>query len=101
MTAGMHRDATSMSSRMLCVHQQPEVNYLPCFGPQLISLEEYFPVEIDLLENLDIVYITLLVGTCAPVREREIERERDRDRESMCERKPLGWPPCHLLRGTS
>ena len=49
-------------------HQQPEVNYLPRFSPQLISLEEqtlrvYFSGEIDLLENLDIVHITLLVDT--------------------------------------
>jgi hypothetical protein len=48
------------------IHQQPEVNYLPRFGPQLISLEEqtlrvYSSGETDLLENLDIVHITLLV----------------------------------------
>ena len=48
-------------------HQQPEVNYLPRFSPQLISLEYsslrlQYSREIDLLENLDIVHITLLVG---------------------------------------
>ena len=53
-------------------HQQPEVNYLPRFGPQLISLEEYtlsvyFSGEIDVLENLDIVHITLLVDGPLPV----------------------------------
>jgi hypothetical protein len=43
-------------------HQQPEVNYLTRFGHQLISLEECPSArEIDLLENLDIVHITLLV----------------------------------------
>ena len=47
-------------------HQQPEVNYLPRFSPQLISLEYrslrlQYSREIDLLENLDIVHITLLV----------------------------------------
>ena len=52
-------------------HQQPEVNYLPRFGPQLISLEEcslrlHSPRGIDLLENLDIVHITLLVDTTPP-----------------------------------
>ena len=50
-------------------HQQPEVNYLPLFGPQLTSLEEstlrvYFSGEIDLFENLDIVHITMLVVRC-------------------------------------
>ena len=47
-------------------HQQPEVNYLPRFSPQLISLERYTlsvyrAGEIDLFENLDIVHIRLLV----------------------------------------
>jgi len=47
-------------------HQQPEVNYLPRFSPQLISLERYTlsvyrAGQIDLLENLDIVHIRLLV----------------------------------------
>ena len=47
-------------------HQQPEVNYLPRFSPQLISpamytLSVYIAGEIDLFENLDIVHITLLV----------------------------------------
>ena len=47
-------------------HQQPEVNYLPRFSPQLISLERYtlsvyLAGEIDLFENLDIVHIRLLV----------------------------------------
>ena len=49
------------------VHQQPEVNYLPRFSPQLIALERYTlsvyrAGEIDLFENLDIVHIRLLVG---------------------------------------
>ena len=49
-------------------HQQPEVNYLPRFSPQLISLERYTlsvyrAGEIDLFENLDIVHIRLLVVT--------------------------------------
>ena len=49
-------------------HQQPEVNYLPRFSPQLISLERYTlsvyrAGEIGLFENLDIVHIRLLVGT--------------------------------------
>jgi len=48
-------------------HQQPEVNYLPRFSPQLISLERYTlgvyrAGEIDLFDNLDIVYIRLLVA---------------------------------------
>jgi hypothetical protein len=54
-------------------HQQPEVNYLPRFGLQLISLERspcegYHAREIDFLENLDIVHITLLVagGSSSP-----------------------------------
>ena len=47
-------------------HQQPEVNYLPRFSPQLISLERYTlsvyrTGEIDLFENLDIIHIRLLV----------------------------------------
>ena len=47
-------------------HQQPEVNYLPRFSPQLISLERYTlsvyrAGEIDLFENLEIVHIRLLV----------------------------------------
>ena len=47
-------------------HQQPEVNYLPRFSPQLISLERYTlsvyrAGEIDLFENLDKVHIRLLV----------------------------------------
>ena len=51
-------------------HQQPEVNYLPRFSPQLISLERYTlsvhrAGEIDLFENLDIVHIRLLVAPCA------------------------------------
>ena len=42
---------------ILSSHQQPEVNYLPRFGPQLISLERYTlsvtrAGEIDLFENL-------------------------------------------------
>ena len=53
------------------LHQQPEVNFLPRFGPQLISLEEcslrlHYSREIDLRENLDIVHITLPVA--APAR---------------------------------
>ena len=49
------------------VHQQPEVNYLPCFSPQLISLERYTlsvyrAGETDLFENLHIVHFRLLVG---------------------------------------
>jgi len=58
-------DNRSIAKRR-CNHQQPEVNYLPRFGPQLICLERS-PLrgdhsrEIDLLENLDIVHITLLV----------------------------------------
>ena len=48
-------------------HQQPEVNYLPRFSPQLSSLERkmlsiYRAGEIDLFENLDIVHIRLLVA---------------------------------------
>jgi hypothetical protein len=31
---------TSLLLLLLYYHQQPEVNYLPRFGPQLISLEE-------------------------------------------------------------
>ena len=50
------------------IHQQPEVNYLPRFSPQLISLERYTlsvyrAGEIDLFENLDIVHLRLLVDT--------------------------------------
>ena len=62
------RDAVhELAKKIAAVHLQPEVNYLPRFSPQLISLEEYtlrvyFPGEIDLLEKLDIVHITLLVG---------------------------------------
>ena len=57
-------------------HQQPEVNYLPRFSPQLVSpvmytLSVYIAGEIDLLENLDTVHITLLV-------ERSILSGRDR-----------------------
>ena len=52
-------------------HQQPEVNYLPRFSLQLNTLEEsslrlYYSREIDLLENLDVVHITLLVDSCRP-----------------------------------
>ena len=48
------------------IHQQPEVNYLPRFGPHLISLERlmlsiYCAGEIDPFENLDIFPIRLLV----------------------------------------
>ena len=48
-------------------HQQPEVDYLPRFSPQLIFLERYtlsvYRVgEIDLFENLDKVHIRLLVA---------------------------------------
>ena len=51
-------------------HQQPDVNYLPRFSPQLISLERYTlsvyrAGGIDHFENLDIVRIRLLVGVCA------------------------------------
>ena len=54
-------------------HQQPEMNHLPRFSPQLISLERYTlsvyrAGEIDLFENLDIVQITLLVARSLPVR---------------------------------
>ena len=52
-------------------HQQPEVNYLPRFSPQLIfpamyTLSMYIAGETNLLENLDIVHITWLVvrGRC-------------------------------------
>jgi len=50
----------------LAIHQQPEVNDLPRFSPQLISLERYTlsvyrAGEIDLFENLDIVHNRLLV----------------------------------------
>jgi hypothetical protein len=53
-------------------HQQPEVNYLPRFSPQLISLERntlsvYRAWEIDLFEHLDIVHIRLLVADTASV----------------------------------
>ena len=53
---------------LLPSHQQPEVNYLPRFSPQLISLERYTlrvyrAGEIDLFDNLDIVHIRLLVVT--------------------------------------
>ena len=52
-------------------HQQPEVNCLPRFSPQLISpamytLSVYIAGGIDLLENLDIVHITLLVVVVSP-----------------------------------
>ena len=55
------------------VHQQPEVDYLPLFSPQLISLERctlsvYCAGEIDLLENLDLVHIRLLVDARNPGR---------------------------------
>ena len=30
----------AQTQKVLSCHQQPEVNYLPRFGPQLISLEE-------------------------------------------------------------
>ena len=48
------------------LHQQPEVNYLHRFSPQLISLERYTlsvyrAGEIELFGNLDIVHIRLLV----------------------------------------
>ena len=47
-------------------HQQPDVNSLPRFSSQLISLERYTlsvygEGEIDLFEKLDIVNIRLLV----------------------------------------
>ena len=47
-------------------HQQPEVNFLPRFSPQLMSLERYTlsvcrAGRIDLFENLDIVHIRLPV----------------------------------------
>ena len=53
-------------------HQQPEVNYLPSFSPQLISLERYTlsvyrAGEIDLFENLDIVHTRLLVEGLLPL----------------------------------
>ena len=46
------------------LHQQPAVNCLPRFSPQLISLERYMnrAGEIDLFENLDIVPTRLLVA---------------------------------------
>ena len=49
-------------------HPQPDVKYLPLFSPQLISpamytLSVYIAGEIDLLENLDVIHITLLVVT--------------------------------------
>ena len=51
----------------LWFHQQPEVNYLPRFSPQLISLERYTlsvyrTGGIEIFENLDIVHNRLLVG---------------------------------------
>ena len=57
-------------ARTRSCHQQPEVNYLPRFSPQLISLERYTlsvyrAGEIDLFENLDIVLIRLLVVVLA------------------------------------
>jgi hypothetical protein len=63
-------DCNSLDSGLASAYTEDhvsEVNYLPRFRPQLISLEEktlrvYFSGDIDLLENLDIVYITLLVG---------------------------------------
>jgi len=52
-------------------HQQPEVNYLPRFSPELISLERYTlsvyrAGRIDHFENLDTVHIRLLVVSPAP-----------------------------------
>ena len=54
------------------IHQQPEVNYLPRFSLQLISLERYTlsvyrAGEIDLFENLDVVHIRLLVDGFSPI----------------------------------
>ena len=59
-------DASDGTHPVIPNHQQPEVNYLPRFSTQWISLGRYTlsvyrAGEIDLLENLDIVYITLLV----------------------------------------
>ena len=56
----------ALEEAVVYCYQQPEVNYVPHFSPQLISLEYstlrvQFSGEIDLLENLDIVHITLLV----------------------------------------
>ena len=59
-------ETRQLHSAVSLSHQKPEVNYLPRFGPQLICLERS-PLrgdhsrEIDLLDNLDIVHITLLV----------------------------------------
>ena len=55
--------------KRVATHQQPEVNYLPRFSPQLISLERYTlsvyrAGGIDLFENLDIVHTRLLVVGC-------------------------------------
>ena len=60
-------------------HQQPEVNYLPRFSPQLIFLEYrslrlQYSREIDYLENLNIVHITLLVADPMHLGARTAER---------------------------
>jgi len=70
---------TRLWSRFPRYHQQPEVNYLPRFSPQLISLERYTlsvyrAGEIDLFENLDIVHIRLLVGCNQPSRAKQFDR---------------------------
>ena len=69
-------------------HQQPEVNYLPRFSPQLISLERYTlsvyrAGEIDLFENRNIVHIGLLVETLG-----------------VCTEELLRWP-CSRMPATS
>ena len=70
-------------------HQQPEVNYLPRFSPQLISLERftlsvYRAGEIDLFENLDIGLIRLLVVTNHIFRSTAYDQARAYDRTGRC-----------------
>jgi len=78
--------------------QQPEVNYLSRFSPQLIFLERYTlsvyrAGEIDLFENLDIVHIRLLVEELDPLeREREGGREKAREREREVPPREAGVP---------
>ena len=57
---------SSIGDKLALFHEQPVVNSLPRFSPQLISLERYTlsvyrAGELDLFKNLDIVHIRLLV----------------------------------------
>jgi len=84
------------NAKIVAYHQQPEVNYLPRFSPQVISLERYTQSvyragEIDLFENLDIVHIR-----SDPERRLGWSRcpaEGRPDCRSSWSRFPLAWSP--------